>query len=55
VHRSFLGRTGMENTVQQSPVQASDYVDHGPGTINVLQPTNQALMDANFLVPPALP
>jgi len=51
--RSFKDRTGMENTRQQSPVHASDYIDHGVGTLNVLLAANQALMNANFPVPPA--
>lgn len=54
VSRSFAQRTGMENTAQTSPVLPSHFVDHGVGAVNSLQATNQALMDTNFPVPPAL-
>jgi hypothetical protein len=50
--RQFGQRTGMENTAQVSPVEASHYVDHGLGAIGVLQATNQALMDTHFPVTP---
>ncbi len=53
VHRDFRARTGMQNTRQASPVRASDYVDHGLGTIDRLKAANQAKMDQYFPVPPA--
>jgi len=50
--RSFRQRTGMENTAQVSPVEASHFVDHGLAAIGGLQATNQALVDTNFPVAP---
>ncbi len=50
--RTFRQRTAMENTRQQSPVHASDYVDHGIDTIDRLSAVNQARMDTHFPVPP---
>lgn len=52
VDRTFQQRTGMQNTVQQSPVEPGHFVDHGLATINGLQATNQAIMNAFFPVPP---
>ena len=52
VDRTFQQRTGMENTVQQSPVEPDHFVDHGLGMIDRLQATNQALMNTHFPVPP---
>lgn len=51
-NRLFQQRTGLENTVMQSPVETDHFVDHGLGTIGVLTPTNQALIDARFPTTP---
>jgi hypothetical protein len=52
VDRVFIERTGMENTAQVSPVEASHYQDHGLGRINRFQAANQALLDKQWPVPP---
>jgi hypothetical protein len=53
VDRLFGQRTGMENTVQESPVEPDHYVDHGLAAIGGFQAVNQALIDAQWPVPPA--
>lgn len=53
VDREFIQRTGMENTVQTSPVSPDDYVDHGLAKIGGFQAVNQALIDSQWPVPPA--
>jgi len=54
IDRLFGQRTGMENTVQASPVLPEHYVDHGLTAIGGFQAVNQALIDAQWPVPPAL-
>lgn len=53
IHRDFRQRTGMENTVMQSPVNPGDFVDHGIAAIGGFQAVNQALIDRQWPVPPA--
>jgi predicted Zn-dependent protease len=54
VDRPFKQRTGMENTAQVSPVKPEHYVDHGLAAIGGFQAANQALIDGQWPVPPAL-
>jgi hypothetical protein len=54
VDRPFGQRTGMQNTAQVSPVKPEHYVDHGLNAIGGFQAANQALIDAQWPVPPAL-
>jgi hypothetical protein len=51
--RMFTQRTGMENTVMTSPVQASHYKDHGLSKIGGFQAKNQQLIDDQWPVPTA--
>jgi hypothetical protein len=53
VDRVFKQRTGMENTVQQSPVKPEHYKDNGIDTINKFQLVNQGLIDNQWPVPSA--
>jgi hypothetical protein len=53
VDRLFGQRTGMENTAKVSPVEPDHYVDHGLAAIGGFQAVNQALIDAQWPVPPA--
>jgi len=53
VDRLFRQRTGMENIDQVSPVLPEHYVDHGLAAIGGFQTVNQALIDAQWPVPPA--
>jgi hypothetical protein len=52
-NRSFRQRTGLEDTAHTSPVDPANFTDHGIATIGPIGPGNQALIDANFPVPPA--
>lgn len=52
-NRSFRQRTGLEDTAHTSPVDPANFVDHGIAAIGGIGVTNQALIDANFPVPPA--
>ncbi len=52
-NRSFRQRTGFEDTAHTSPVVPSNFVDHGIATIGPIGAGNQALIDANYPVPPA--
>jgi len=54
VERMFSQRTGMENTVMTSPVEADHYNDNGIASIGGLQAHNQRLIDDQWPVPPAL-
>jgi competence ComEA-like helix-hairpin-helix protein len=51
--RSFQQRTGLEDTAHTSPVDPNNFTDHTITAIGGLQPTNQALMNNRFPVPPA--
>jgi hypothetical protein len=51
--RTFRQRTGFEDTTRTSPVNPSNFVDHGIEAIGGLQTENQGRMDARFPVPPA--
>jgi competence ComEA-like helix-hairpin-helix protein len=51
--RNFLDRTGIEDTSHTSPVVPTNFVDHGLTSIAGIGAGNQALIDANFPVPPA--
>lgn len=52
--RDFRQRTGFEDTAHTSPVEPTNFIDHGIAAIGGLQATNQGLIDARFPVPPAL-
>jgi hypothetical protein len=52
-NRHFQQRTGIEDTAHTSPVVPSNFVDHGIAAIGGIGAGNQALLDANFPVPPA--
>ncbi|WP_395340219.1 hypothetical protein PN836_016365 [Ningiella sp. W23] len=54
VDRMFTQRTGMENTVMTSPVEADHYNDSGVTAIGGFQAHNQRLIDDQWPVPPAL-
>lgn len=51
--RSFRQRTGLEDTAHTSPVDPANFTDHGIAAIGGVGAGNQALLDANFPVPPA--
>ncbi|MFD2167986.1 hypothetical protein ACFSJY_17155 [Thalassotalea euphylliae] len=51
--RSFTNRTGFENTQLRSPIQVSDFTDHGLTRINSFQANNLQLLDDQWPVPPA--
>lgn len=51
--RTFRQRTGFEDTAHTSPVDPTNFIDHGLNAIGTLQATNQALMNNRFPVPPA--
>ncbi|BBO87033.1 hypothetical protein [Desulfosarcina ovata] len=53
VDRIFKQRTGMDNTVKQSPVKPEHYKDYGVATINTFQAVNQGRIDNQWPVPPA--
>jgi len=52
-NRSFQQRTGLEDTAHTSPVEPANFTDHGIATIGGIGAGNQALIDANYPVPPA--
>ena len=52
-NRSFRQRTGLEDTAHTSPVDPANFNDHGLAGIGPIGAGNQAIMDANFPVPPA--
>ena len=52
-NRSFQQRTGLEDTAHTSPVDPANFTDHGIDTIGGIGAGNQALIDANYPVPPA--
>lgn len=53
IDRNFRQRTGFEDTSHTSPVDPTNFVDHGLTAIGGLTATTQALVDARFPVPPA--
>ena len=53
VERMFRQRTGMENTVMESPVEPDHYIDHGLDAIGGFQALNQSRLDRRVPVPPA--
>lgn len=53
VDRLFGQRTGMENIAKESPVLPEHCVDYGLAAIGGFQAVNQALIDAQWPVPPA--
>lgn len=53
--RSFTQRTGLEDTSHTSPLDPSNFTDHGIDSIGVLQATNKSLMDRFFPVGAAMP
>jgi hypothetical protein len=52
-NRSFRQRTGLEDKTHTSPVDPANFVDHGIAAIGRIGTANQALVDANYPVPPA--
>jgi hypothetical protein len=49
--RTFLQRTGLEDTAHTSPLRPSNFVDHGIAGILGLLPANQAIVDGFVPVP----